>query len=129
MNNRQLLKLITDEVKSLQERYYSNAGDGFCHFAMRMLFDLDEDDAFEACNIGGRDDKDLDAFWHDEPNRRVIAVQAKYSARGQARYDRNVVKDLAAAYGWLKRLADGRPSDARPQLRAAADQAGNTSTN
>lgn len=124
MTNRQLLKRIKTGIDDLQERYYSNAGDAFCHLALRALFDLDEDDAFEACDVGGANDKDLDAFWHDEQGRRVIAVQARYSASGTKRFDRKVVKDLGSAYGWLKRLTNGKPSEARPQLRAAAEQLG-----
>jgi AIPR protein len=117
-----VLKQIRSAVRALQESgYYSNSGDAFCHWAMATYFELDEDDALEACNVSGPGDKGLDAFWHDEPQRLIVAAQAKYASRPRT-FDQQAVLQLESAYGWLRRLAGGERTRAREELRAAAQR-------
>jgi hypothetical protein len=122
MTKDQVLRLVKAEVRRLQRSFYSNSGDAFTHFLVRHYFDLDEDFAYEYADIGGRNDKGIDAFWVDEDERRVVILQAKYSEAGAAKADRDVVINLGAAYAWLRRLATSRVSSANDAVRAAARQ-------
>jgi hypothetical protein len=119
VTQRQLVGRIRSQVAELEENLYSNAGDAFCHWAMKTYFELDEDEALEACNISGPGDRGVDAFWPDESQRRVVAAQAKYSSRSRT-FDAQSVVQLASAYAWLVRLGEEDSSTAKEELRSAA---------
>src|SRR5215204_4211303 len=103
MTKKDLIRRVSSDIRRLRRSYYASAGDAFCHYAVREYFDLDEEDTFEYCDIGGKNDKGIDAFWHDDQERRVVVVQAKYSAKADAKCNRTVVTNLASSYGWLMR--------------------------
>lgn len=121
MTGRQLQQRIRQAISELEDAYYASAGDAFCHWAVQTYLELDFDDALEACNVSGPGDRGLDAFWHDEQNRVVIAAQAKYSTRPKA-FDRDAILQLEAAWAWLRRLASGSTASVRDELRAAAER-------
>ena len=121
MPSQQFKERLQESVGRLQDAYYSNQGDAFCHWAMRTYFELDDDEAFEACDVGGSNDRGLDAYWHDEDQRRIILAQAKYSPR-RGKFGADAVVELERAYKWLVRLGDEDSKKARKELRAAAKE-------
>jgi hypothetical protein len=120
MGNKELLRRVKSEIRRLTRSYYAQKGDAFCHYAVREYFDLDEDDAYEYCDIGGKNDKGLDAFWHDEAERRIVIVQARYSETGNARWTRELLTTSAATFSWLQRLGANPSRSANEQVKAAA---------
>jgi hypothetical protein len=118
----QALARIKKEVASLQEDIYAQAGDAFCHHALEILFDLDSDEALEACAVGGQGDKGLDAFWLDEQGGRVVLVQAKYSSSAKKSFDRQSILQLESAFVWLKRLGETPSPKVRGEVLEAARQ-------
>lgn len=121
MPARQFKDRLQDTVERLQDDYYSNEGDAFCHWAMQTFFELDDDEAYEACDVGGPGDRGLDAFWHDEDQRRIVLAQAKYSG-GRGKFGADAVVELERAYKWLVRLGQEDSKKARKELRAAAKE-------
>lgn len=121
MTQRQVLQKIRAAVADLEDRYYTNAGDAFAHWAMQTYFELDDDDALEACNVSGPGDKGVDAYWPDEQQRVVVVAQAKYAARPKT-FGKQSVVELQSAWGWVRRLAAGERAKARPELRSKARQ-------
>jgi AIPR protein len=107
------------EIGNLQHEYYANAGDAFCYWAVRNYLELDEDDALAACNVGGPNDRGLDAFWIDDNQRRIVIAQAKYSERKKT-FGPDVVVDLERAYNWLVRIGREGSKSAKKELKAAA---------
>jgi hypothetical protein len=120
MTPRQLAQRINAAVAELGA-YYPSAGDAFCHWAMETWFELDTDEALEACSVSGPGDKGIDAFWHDEQQRVVIIAQAKYSKRTHT-FTNKVVLELEAGLSWLRRLREPeRGTTANEELLAAAE--------
>lgn len=119
MANKQFQTRLKAAVKRLQDAFYSNSGDAFCHWAMQTYLELDDDTAFEACDVGGRADRGLDAYWHDQDQHRIVLAQAKYkSAKGKVGPE--AVVDLERAYRWLAALGREDSKRAKRELRAAA---------
>ena len=119
MATRKFKETLREKVGEFERDYYSNPGDAFCHWGLKTYFELDEDDAVEACDVSGSGDRGLDAFWVDEEQRRVLIVQAKYSARGRS-FGADLVAQLEHTYGWFVRLGEEDPADIRRQVRTAA---------
>jgi hypothetical protein len=119
MASQQFKNQLREAVRELKAAYYSNDGDAFCHWALRTYLELDDDEAFEACDVGGPGDRGLDAYWHDEEQRRIILAQAKYSQR-KGKVGAEPVIEMERAYKWLLRLANGGSRKIRKELRAAA---------
>lgn len=119
MPDRAMLRRAQNAVRELQAEYYATAGDAFAHFAVRTYFELDDDDALIACDVGGPDDKGIDAYLHDVDGRRIIIAQAKHSARAKS-FDRTSVVELQAAWSALQRLGGPDRKKAREQVIEAA---------
>lgn len=120
MTSRQLAQRIHTAVAEL-DAYYPSAGDAFCHWAMETWFELDADEALEACSVSGPGDKGVAAFWHDEQHRVVIVAQAKYSRRTRT-FDAKAVRELESGLSWLQRLRKPEPgTTANEELLAAAE--------
>lgn len=121
MAHRRTHRRIRDEVAKWYADYYPSRGDAFCHVAMRIYFELDDDQALEACDVGGPGDRGVDAFWHDEEQREIVVVQAKYASRSKT-FDRSVVADLESAWSALRHLSSQHRARAREQVLDAARQ-------
>jgi hypothetical protein len=121
LTHAELVAEVNSAVAALRDQFYANDGDAFAHYAIKSFFDVDDDDAFEFCDIGGRNDKGIDAFWNDESERRIAIVQVKYSAAGDASYDRDVILNLEGAHSWLSALGRGRKAAVNDQVAAAAE--------
>ncbi len=119
MAGKQFRDQLRQDVDGLKAAYYSNDGDAFCHWALRTYLELDEDEAFAACDVGGPGDHGLDAYWHDEEQGRIVLAQAKYSQR-RGKLDAGSVIELERGYKWLVRLGEGGSKKTRKELRAAA---------
>lgn len=113
------VRRIREDVKSWKEKYYPTDGDAFAHVAMSTFFELDEDEALEACDVGGPNDRGLDAYLHDDEERQVIVAQAKYSAKAKT-FNREAISDLTSAWTTLKQIASQQNPRAREQVIAAA---------
>jgi AIPR protein len=116
-----LLKILRDEVAALHDSVYSSAGDAFAHVAVREYFDLDDEDALEACDVGGSRDKGIDAFWFDDEERRALLVQTKWADTSKS-FGAPAVREAEAAYKWLLRIAEGKGGEAAPRVIDAARQ-------
>jgi hypothetical protein len=119
MPNPQTVRRIRDEVRRWKEQYYPSDGDAFAHVAMRTFFELDDDEALEACDVGGPNDRGLDAYVHDAEERQVIVAQAKYAAKAKS-FNREAISDLTSAWTTLKQIATQETPRAREQVVAAA---------
>jgi AIPR protein len=120
MPSRNFQDKLSEQVRELEAAYYANSGDAFCHWAMKTYFELDDDETIEACDIGGPRDRGLDAFWHDEDQRRIVLAQAKYTSNRRGKVGAEPVIAVERAYKWLRQLADEGSRQAKKELRAAA---------
>ena len=118
---KQFQERLRDSVARLEDAFYSNPGDAFCHWSLETFLELDDDAAFEACDVGGRADRGLDAYWHDEDQHRIVLAQAKYTD-GKGKVGPDAVVELERAYRWLLLLAQEDSKRARKELRAAAKE-------
>jgi hypothetical protein len=96
-----LLKYMGRRVTRLTKEIYGNQNRAFSHFALQLLYALDDDDAEAACGLGDAANGAVDAFWQDEESGRVVIVQAKYRAKANARFDRRSVIELASVWSLL----------------------------
>jgi hypothetical protein len=108
LTQKEALTRIKEGVSKLQKAMYVDPGDAFGHYAVKLLFDLDDDDTYEALSAVSDADRGVDACWLDQSDR-VVMVQAKYSASGRRAYDQKLVRQLESAYTRLTRLA-AKPS-------------------
>ncbi|HEX8207711.1 MAG TPA: AIPR family protein [Solirubrobacteraceae bacterium] len=108
-----LIEEIDSEVVRLRDSEYESDRTAFAHVAVAALFDLDDDEAYEAAEVGRSSSDGPDAYWHDEEGRRSIAVLARYEPGAEGAWGRDVVRDLEATYG---RLTSGRTRQRRDKL-------------
>jgi len=93
---------------------YSNEGEAFIHLAVKLIFDLDDPEAIEACEIGkGGHDWGIDAVHRDESDTLFI-IQGKYGRKT----GRNIRDDLQTALSLL-----GGQVTPRQQLRLSLARA------
>ena len=104
MPSKQFKELLRKSLEELKADYYSSEADAFCHWALCTYLELEDEEAFEACDVGGPGSRGLDAYWHDEEQRRVIIAQAKYSNR-QGKIGVAPITELLRAYKGLQQLA------------------------
>jgi len=93
---RKALAEIRREVGRLQQDIYADPHQAFCHYAIALLFDLDADDALEACAVGTT--AGPSAMWHDDDQGRIVIVKARFAARSPRTFDRDDVRRAEKAY-------------------------------
>lgn len=80
--NKTLVGDFRSEVGDIKRRFnYPKLGDAFVHLGVKLVFDLDDNDAFKFSfvGVGGRE-KGIDAFVpEEEGDKRLNIVQGKYS--------------------------------------------------
>lgn len=113
------IKAIRESVAEWYDQYYSSLGDAFAHVAVRDFFELDDDEALEACDVGGPGDRGVDAYRHDDTDRQIVVAQAKWSGKRKT-FDRQAVSDLASAWTALQHLGVQERPRAREQVAEAA---------
>lgn len=94
-----LVKEVDAEVQRLVEAEYDSPQVAFAHIAVSALFDLDDDEAYEACEIGTVAEDGPHAFWHDEEGRRILLAVSQYRPKSRAECGREAIRDLEEAYG------------------------------
>jgi AIPR protein len=113
---------VDTEVKKRQDAEYSDAQQAFAHVAMRVLLDLDDDESYEACEVGGEFDNAPDAFWLDESSGRGILAIVSYAPNAKASGDLDLVARMVGAIGRLapdRIQSDSAASAALPRQLAA----------
>lgn len=107
MNTEKFVKKVNKQIKKIKEDFgYSQDGDAFVHWCIKIKYDFDEDDISQYAAIGGKGDKSIDAFWSDEDTRTVFIVQGKYSRRGESQIDRKEIATFGESIGWLAEIKD-----------------------
>jgi hypothetical protein len=113
---------IDAEVKRLARAEYDHTRLAFAQIAVSALLDLDDDEAYEACEVGAADGDDgPDAFYVDEDGRRAIVVVAKYGPGGGVPLGRPFARQLEAAYS---RVTSANIRSMRGKLGSVARQLG-----
>jgi hypothetical protein len=126
-NREALVKYMGKRVTQLAKEIYGSRDRAFCHFALQLLYGLDDEDAEAACSFGAANDGGIDALWQDEDGGRVVIALAKYHAKGTLRVDRRPVTELSSAWSWLSEPSKASSARLRSQLAqpaAALAQAG-----
>ena len=118
-------KQMQERIKRLRDdSLYPSDGDAFAHVAVETLLDLSEDDALDVCDVGGSNDKGLDAFYEDESGQLTL-VQARYAINGKDQ-DSDGVLQIERAFNWLtthRQFADGTALPAKLVEAATAARA------
>jgi hypothetical protein len=104
------VKWVDAEVKKRQDAEYSDPHQAFAHVAMRVLLDLDDDEAYEACEVGGEFDSGPDAFWFDEGSNRGVFVVVAYAPKAKATGDLDPVARMVGAIDRLDPAGTQSPS-------------------
>jgi hypothetical protein len=102
--NKILINAFRNEVSEIKKKFnYPKLGDAFVHLAIKLIFDLDDTDAFNFCFVGvAGKEKGIDAFVPDEQNRKLNIIQGKFSEKKIKQSTRKDVEDLRSAYSWLR---------------------------
>jgi hypothetical protein len=107
---------VDDEVAARRKAEYDSEQEAFAHVAMRVLLDLDDDEAYEACEVGREIDGGPDAFWLDGGGSPGIASVVAYAPAGKAVGDPSLLARLSVA---LERLSLPRGKDKKAKALAA----------
>jgi len=91
------VKWVDAEVRKRQDAEYSDPQQAFAHVAMRVLLDLDDDEAYEACEVGGEFDNAPDAFWFDEGSNRGVFAVVSYASKAKATGNLDLVARMVGA--------------------------------
>ncbi|MEW6387862.1 MAG: AIPR family protein [Thermodesulfobacteriota bacterium] len=120
------LSVIRNEVERISDQYGISNDNAFVVYIGSVLFDIDEDIAFQAL-IPSSGDKGIDFFYVDEDGERVLILQAKYSPEGTVNTKQSHFLTLTNGIDWLEQPEqveiEGNPVlfDASHQFRAALD--------
>ncbi len=68
----------------------------------QQVFDMEQDEAFDAIRIDGGNDKDIDFFWLDDKNEKIIVAQLKYKQKGDFRPRKGELLSLVHSEDWLR---------------------------
>jgi hypothetical protein len=100
-------RLIESAVKAIRRDWrYTNDGEAFVHLFVRSYFNLDDDEASQACEVGyGGNDKGIDALYVDAVNGVTYVVGGKAERRS---YGEEVVTDARRAFDFLNAPEPGK---------------------
>jgi hypothetical protein len=115
MSERELLDQIRTQVEELQAAAYPSASGAFCHWAMQTYFELEWDEAIEACSVGDPTGKGIDAYWQDATHRTVVLARARYAVRPKP-IELGPLLELETMYS----ETSAATSDVRAELRTVA---------
>ncbi|MFH1828725.1 MAG: AIPR family protein [Nanoarchaeota archaeon] len=79
MDDEQFTTAVKCELDELKDRYGYSDDEAFVHWCAKQIYSVDDDICEAACEIGGSNDKGIDALWVDDTKGRVIIIQGKYS--------------------------------------------------
>jgi hypothetical protein len=102
------IKWVDAEVEKRQDAEYSDPQQAFAHVAMSVLLDLDDDEAYEACEVSAEFDDAPDAFWLDDSSSRGTLAIVSYAPKAEAAGHLSLVARMVEA---LSRL---EPTTAQP---------------
>lgn len=88
---------IDEQVAVRRKAEYNNEQEAFAHVAMRVLLDLDDDEAYEACEMGRDIDGGPDALWIDGSGSPAIVSVVEHALGGKAVGDQSLLARLSVA--------------------------------
>lgn len=120
------ISLIKSEVDRFSQQYAITQDAAFVAYMGSILFDMDEDVAYQAL-IPPNGDKGIDFFYVDDDGERVLIMQGKYSPQGKVNTKQSHFLALTNGIDWLEQpeqmQIEGKPAllDAAQQLKAALE--------
>ena len=120
------ISLIKAEVDRFSQQYALTQDNAFVAYIGSVLFDMDEDVAFQAL-IPSNGDKGIDFYYVDDDGERVLIMQGKYSPQGKVHTKQSHFLALTNGIDWLEQPEqveiEGNPAllDAAQQLKAALE--------
>ena len=113
------LTYLGGEVNSNSENWKVNVGQGFSIWYAQEAFDLEQEEAIDAVRIDGSNDKDIDLFWLDDKNEKVIIAQLKFNKNGNYTPKKGELLSLVHSIDWLNDPS-ALESEGREELISAA---------
>lgn len=105
------------EVNSLSTQFAISKQKSFTLWCAKILFDLDEMDAYEALAVEGPNDKGIDIFWVDQINKRIIIAQTKYSEVGESKPKLTHLRSFLNCINWISNPT-ALENEGKPELVA-----------
>lgn len=121
MNKSTYLQHLKERVGHYRTTYGLSVGASFSMWYAAEALGLEEDEAYEAASYDGANDKDIDLFYVDDPNERVVIGQFKYRAKGDYGAKKPELLSLLHTTDWLKD-PEALRRDGRDDLAAAAEE-------
>src|SRR5690349_18871910 len=113
------LELLNRKVRRFRNGFKLSDGKAFGMWLATEYLGLDENEAFEAVSIDGRNDKDIDLFFVDDEAERVVIGQLKFNGRGRYKALKNELLGLLHTTDWLRDI-EGMKREGRKDLESAA---------
>ncbi len=96
---------VNEEVRVIMDSEgYSEMSDAFTVWFLREILEQDETEADENASIQGSGDQGIDAYWQDNREEQVFAIQVKHSESGRESYDDRPIQELRHGIECLKDL-------------------------
>lgn len=111
---------LSKNLANIADLFELEDSKAFSVWAAQIILDLDEQDAFDALSVEGPNDKGIDLFWVDQPDRRVVIAQCKYSAAGNLNPREKDLTVLLSCTDWLVASPEALEREGRQELVAAA---------
>jgi AIPR protein len=107
-DRQQIQRWLDEQVRIRRDAEYSDEAQAFAHVAIRALCDLDDDEAYEACQVGTDAKGAPNALWLDESGPRAVLLVTVFAPKGKAVADLSAVASLNSA---ISRFASDPQSD------------------
>lgn len=114
-------KTLNKEVSAILNIYGIPDHQAFSVWFATVGWELSQDDAYDALQVEGPNEKGMDLFWVDHPNQRVYLGQCKYSYRGTTKPKVKDLESLLSCTDWLS-SPQALEREGRPELVAAAEE-------
>lgn len=114
-----LINSMETDVSSLAEQFSISDAKAFTLWCAKILFELDDMDAFDALSMEGPNDKGIDLFWVDQINKRVVLAQTKYSKSGKSNPKIKQVRTFINCINWISN-PQALENEGKPELVALA---------
>lgn len=123
------LAYLVSEVDRLQKKWsLAKVGQAFMLWYAREALGLDEQAALDAVATEGANDKDLDLFYVDDSNERIVLGQGKFRKAGDYKGSKSGLLKLVHTTDWLEN-PQGIRREGRAELISASDDYSNARAN
>ncbi len=112
---------LHNEVECLADIYSVRRSNAFPIWFATVAWDLEEDEAYDALQVEGPNEKGMDLFWIDDQNRRILIAQCKFSSSATTRPKEKDLTNLLSCVDWLANPG-ALEREGRPELIAAAQE-------